>query len=848
MLCQIMDFIDDRKRGIVEQITLLERNEQDASFTQRKLGIPMSTSRPSHDFRDLTTKPLASLRLLLSRNHNYKGMFTPKLRSHVEHEEEHDLAVLSQIIDYIDDRIYAIGRQITLVEGIEHALVSFTTNQTRRSALPPAFPQTHIDNEPLPPSPPPPLSTENSISSTATIAPSPSTEVSNGPSTSTGTTFITQNSPLITLDDILIDAEASADNLTVHDSDDRLWKTLEADAPDILMDPPVDMTVRGMGSTSTPSVLGRVDHTASSYYPEVISILKGIFKLAHFRKNQLECITATLDGRDVFYLAPTGGGKSLCYQLPALCKTGKTQGTTFVISPLLSLIEDQVSTLRKKGINAFRLINTADADEAYDAMPRLRKGESLPLVYTTPEKLLSSNNVQDIVVQLHKEKQLARFVVDEAHVIGGWRVWRESYASLGILRKQWPDIPIMALTGSANKSAIEDIKESLALRDPVCLKQSFNRSNLYYKVKKKPSQKKELLKEMAGFIQSHHKDDTGIIYCLSREDCEDVARRLREEFDLSARHFHAGMDRDTKRINQEDWSNGRCKIIVATIAFGMGIDKPDVRFVIHATMSKDMDGYYQETGRAGRDGKPSDCILFYAYSDAMKIQNMLKNPHDQNNKPPPDELERQLERLSAVVAYASNESDCRRVTLLRHFDETFDEAECHKHCDNCCKPGTVVHENHTETSQQAIQLLRDMSNVSRERGIPLTLFKDVWRGKKGATVSAFTGLPGYAAATRLDHRMIDRIVTQLLYSNIFATRRTTSGNGFGNNYLEVSDSLPLSQISVYPSDSWAVMLKIVELGECRSLSAIKELTTCRGRLNRHRQHQQRNHGQVARNL
>jgi len=219
----------------------------------------------------------------------------------------------------------------------------------------------------------------------------------------------------------------------------------------------------------------------------------------------------------------------------------------------------------------------------------------------------------------------------------------------------------MALTGSANKSAIEDIKESLALRDPVCLKQSFNRSNLYYKVKKKPSQKKELLKEIAGFIQSHHRDDTGIIYCLSREDCEDVARRLREEFDLSARHFHAGMDRDMKRINQEDWSNGKCKIIVATvsypniasgfifitiqIAFGMGIDKPDgswhstvgfvltgtklsgflVRFVIHATMSKDMDGYvinlfrrvivlsgsryYQETGRAGRDGKPSDCIL-----------------------------------------------------------------------------------------------------------------------------------------------------------------------------------------------------------------------------------------------
>ena len=327
--------------------------------------------------------------------------------------------------DYIDDRIYAIGKQIALVEAIEHGLVSFTTNQTRRSALPPVPPQIPIDNEPSPP----PLSTENSISSTATIAPSASTEVSNGPSTTTETIFIAQKSPLITLDDMLIDAEASADNLTVHDSDDRLWKTLEADSPDILIDPPADMTVRAMGSTSMPSDLGRVDHTASSHYPEVISILKGIFKLAHFRKNQLECITATLDGRDVFYLAPTGGGKSLCYQLPALCKTGKTQGTTFVISPLLSLIEDQVSTLRRKGVNAFRLINTADADEAYDAMPRLRKGESLPLVYTTPEKLLSSNNVQDIVVQLHKEKQLARFVIDEAHVIGGWRVWRESVSS-----------------------------------------------------------------------------------------------------------------------------------------------------------------------------------------------------------------------------------------------------------------------------------------------------------------------------------------------------------------------------------------------------------------------------------
>ena len=329
--------------------------------------------------------------------------------------------------DHIDGRIHATGKQIAVVEAMELAFSSFTS-QARPSPLPPGPPKILIDSQLSPPPPPPTLSTENSISSSTTIAPSSSTEICVGQSAASEFTLASQKSPPIIPDDMLIDVETSADNLMIHDSDDKLWNTLDADTPDIFMDHPADDTA-GAIATSTTSIIGRVDHTASSYYPEVISILKGTFKLSHFRKNQLECITATLDGKDVFYLAPTGGGKSLCYQLPALCKTGKTQGTTFVISPLLSLIEDQVSTLRKKGIHAFRLINSADASEAYDAMPRLRKGESLPLVYTTPEKLLSSNNVQDIVVQLHKEKQLARFVVDEAHVIGGWRVWRESVSS-----------------------------------------------------------------------------------------------------------------------------------------------------------------------------------------------------------------------------------------------------------------------------------------------------------------------------------------------------------------------------------------------------------------------------------
>ncbi|KAG1715662.1 hypothetical protein ID866_1504 [Astraeus odoratus] len=765
------------------------------------------------DFLDLDRKSLESLRSLLSRSREYRQLIADIMTKHVLGVEEHDLIVLSLILDLIGDRMRAIEKQIALVQADEQWPQPCLTKQKEKARIPTPV-STPPSETPIicrdigtrEPSPAPALPcTADSMDAT-------STAVATIP-TATTATIISLESPRIEEEEITLDAQDSAD-LTTPDSDDKLWDAVDTGTPEMLMDP------RGISrkpilpdaSSSASLPVVRIDHTASPYYAEVISLLKGTFKLSHFRKNQLECITATLDGRDVFYLAPTGGGKSLCFQLPALCRTGKTQGTTFVISPLLSLIEDQVLTLRKKGIRAFRLINTADADEAHDAMPRLRKGESMPLVYTTPEKLLGNlqdiatngrSNLQEIVTQLYEQKQLARFVVDEAHVILGWRSFRESvrryvihlrglsgackpqYSCLGLLRQRWPDVPILALTGSANKATIEDIKESLALKDPICLTQSFNRSNLYYEVRKKPSQKKELLQEIAGFVQSRHKDDTGIIYCLSRDDCEDTAKRLREEFNLSARHFHAGMDREEKRVNQEDWSNGKCKIIVATIAFGMGIDKSNVRFVIHATMSKDMDGYYQETGRAGRDGEPSDCVLFYAYSDAMKIQHMLKNSHEPT-KAPPDEIQRQLERLSAVVAYCANESDCRRVTILRHFDETFDEEECHKSCDNCCKPGVVISEDYTDMAQQAVRLLRDMKKCTRDRGITMTLFKDVLRGKKGKTVTAFQGLPHYGAAASLDHRMMERMITQLLHSDIFSTRRMTSGNGYGNNYLEVS--------------------------------------------------------------
>ncbi|KIJ69634.1 hypothetical protein HYDPIDRAFT_80648 [Hydnomerulius pinastri MD-312] len=586
--------------------------------------------------------------------------------------------------------------------------------------------------------------------------------------------------------------DTSGDTLVVPDSDDKLYDAFDPISPDDFSElatekVQVTSTFEAVASTSTstPITVGRVDHTASPYYKEVISILKITFKLSTFRTNQLECIVATLDGKDVFYLAPTGGGKSLCFQLPALCVSGKTQGTTFVISPLISLIEDQVSALRNKGINAVRLTSNTENDEVREAMRMLRSSteEKPKLVYTTPERLQKSDYLREVVDQLYEEKQLARFVVDEAHVIGSWgRDFRASYAELRVLRDNWPGVPIMALTGSANKDAIEDIKVNLAMRNPVCLAQSFNRPNLHYDVRKKPSKKKDLIQAIAGFIKSQHPTDTGIIYCLSREESEDMATKLREEFGLQARHYHAGIASEEKKANQEDWTAGRCKIIVATIAFGMGIDKSDVRFVIHATLSKDMDGYYQETGRAGRDGQPSDCVLYYAYSDAVRLESMIKNPSDKNRIPDQSEIDRQLFKLKGVTTYCANESDCRRVLLLRHFDENFDPEECHKQCDNCCKPGTLIRKDYTVEVQQAIRLVEEMKGVSDR--VTQVQFKEVWRGQNGKNVQPFKGLPSYGAAKGLDHATTDRILDNLFAKNILSFHRILSG-AYYNNYLQV---------------------------------------------------------------
>ncbi|KAG1883083.1 P-loop containing nucleoside triphosphate hydrolase protein, partial [Suillus subluteus] len=534
-----------------------------------------------------------------------------------------------------------------------------------------------------------------------------------------------------------------------------------------------------------PSVLtGRLDNTSTPYYAEAISVLKSVFRLTSFRQNQLEAINATLDGKDVFVLMPTGGGKSLCYQLPAVCKTGRTQGVTFVISPLVALIADQVASLREKHVDVDCMSSLRTADDSRDVMRRLRSNQKPDICYITPEKLRESNAMQDILAQLYEDKQIARFVIDEAHVIQSWgRDFRDAYAELHMLRERYRDVPIMALTATANKTAIQDIRTRLGLRDPLCLMQSFNRPNLYYAVQPKPSTKKKVVQGIAGFIKSQHAAHTGIVYGFSKLECEELAEQLRNDYGLSAKHYHAGMDSQERSTTQEEWQSGSCKIIVATIAFGMGIDKPDVRFVIHSTLPKSMDGYYQETGRAGRDGDPADCILYYAHRDAVSRHQLINN--DRNDKGlarTPEEKKRQLEDLSAVAQYCRNEADCRRSLILAHFNERFDSHLCSKGCDNCSRGGTVFRQLYTLEAQQAIRLFGEMA-ASMDR-IALGHFKDVYAGRNRAKVreSGHDQLSLFGVGKGVDG---DRIISEMLGADIFAIAREASASGWTNDYLKL---------------------------------------------------------------
>jgi ATP-dependent DNA helicase RecQ len=405
---------------------------------------------------------------------------------------------------------------------------------------------------------------------------------------------------------------------------------------------------------------------------ELLQKLRSTFGYSAFRPLQREIIDASLAGRDVFALMPTGGGKSLCFQLPALVRPG----LTVVVSPLIALMKDQVDQLQAAGVAATYLNSTLAADEARSRLAGLHRG-TWKLLYVAPERLLLENWQENL-----RAWKVQAFAIDEAHCISEWgHDFRPEYRQLAKLREIIPHAPVMALTATATERVRRDILERLNLRVPAVFVASFNRPNLTYRVVAKD----QPLQQVIQFIKRRD-GESGIVYCASRAATERVAQAL-VEHGIPALAYHAGMEGNDRHRHQERFIRDESRVICATIAFGMGINKPNVRWVIHHDLPKNLEGYYQETGRAGRDGLPADCLLLYSAGDVAKQQHFIGEMSD------PGEQQVARRQLQTMLHYAET-ARCRRAEVLGYFGETFPHDNCGG-CDNCTEPretydGTIV--------------------------------------------------------------------------------------------------------------------------------------------------------------
>ena len=417
--------------------------------------------------------------------------------------------------------------------------------------------------------------------------------------------------------------------------------------------------------------------------------LRELFGFGEFRPEQESIVRAIMARRDAFVVMPTGGGKSLCYQLPARLM----EGTALVVSPLISLMKDQVDAANANGLRAAFLNSSQDAAARREAGRALRKGE-LDLLYISPERF-ALEGFADFL----KSCRLSFVAIDEAHCISEWgHDFRPDYLALGKLIDLFPELPVAAFTATATFRVQQDIIARLRLRAPLLVRASFNRPNLFYRVKAKHSAHDQILDYIL-----QHPGEAGIVYRTTRASVEETAAHL-VEHGIKALPYHAGLDDEVRAANQEAFNKDEINVVVATIAFGMGIDKSNVRFVIHGDLPKNIEGYYQETGRGGRDGDPATCLLLFSYGDIPKIRFFIDKMDD------PDEKKRTLRCLNDVVAYAANHV-CRRRQLLGYFGETYPDPACGT-CDICA--GEVAR---TEATREAQMVLSAIVRTGERFGI-----------------------------------------------------------------------------------------------------------------------------------
>lgn len=461
--------------------------------------------------------------------------------------------------------------------------------------------------------------------------------------------------------------------------------------------------------SSLPSSLPNLAPPSS---PTPLDVLAQVFGYDSFRGPQQAIVEHVVNGGDALVLMPTGGGKSLCYQIPAIVRQNAGHGVTIVISPLIALMHDQVGALHEAGVSAAFLNSTQTFEESSALEKQLLRNE-LTLLYAAPERI-NTPRMKGLLASLHERGLLSLFAIDEAHCVSQWgHDFRPEYRSLSLLHESFPDVPRMALTATADALTRQDMIERLKLEDAQHFVSSFDRPNIRYTIVEKTDPTRQLLR----FIQAEHDGEAGIVYCQSRKRVEEIANTLADA-GIKALAYHAGLDSGLRQQRQDRFLREDGIVMVATIAFGMGIDKPDVRFVAHLDMPKNIEGYYQETGRAGRDGQSADAWMVYGLQDVVNQRRMIDTSDTAS-----DEFKAVMRgKLDALLSLAED-THCRRVSLLHYFGE---ESQPCGNCDNCLSPPAVW-----DATDAARKMLSCIYRVQQASGISFGAghLMDILRGK-----------------------------------------------------------------------------------------------------------------------